>query len=346
MTREIEGEPRIGSAFVEMTVAGAKEQWRDRRGLFSALFSFGFFLLLMFALNLAINVQGRADPVVVVTGEQTAVERVLMSLGEHGIEATSGPGADVSVTVTSVSADVVVGVPGSRAPAWLEVQRAVEAAGYSPADITATEPDGFVVVDLLRANLAGVVLLGFLSATFTGTSLALVTARSRGLLRLLGTTPVRRLDYVCAQIPLRFGFAALIAVVTLIVSMVNGYSSGGGILRLSITLLVGLAMCFSFALLLGSRSRKPEIITQAAVMIPILALFATGAVFPRTVLPEWVWSVTDMLPTNWLVQAAGADLAGTATTLPIPALWALMLGATVIATLIAARSFVWDDRER
>lgn len=334
------------SAFAELSAANAKEQLRDRRGLFSVLFAFGFMLLLITLINLAVNVQGKTDPHVAVTGDPASAARVAASLEASGFRPAAEADADVVVTAQPAGATVVVGTAQGSRPAWIGVQRAVEAAGYPPADVTVTEVSGFVLDDLLRANLAGVAMLGFLSAALMGTSVQLAQARARGLLRLLGTTPIRRATFLAAQVPVRFAIAALAAVSTIVIAVACGWADALAVLRLSVTLLLGLAMCFAFALLLGSRSRRPEAVNQAAVMIPILAVFATGRMVPREILPDWVWAAADALPTNWFAQAAGADLAGTATMLPVPLLWAMMAAVTVLVWLLAARLFVWDDRER
>lgn len=331
------------SAFVELSSASAKELVRNKKGSFSILFMVGFLFLLIVGINQAVNVAGRPAPVVSVSGDASSVSSVEAAFDDAGI-ALATAGSNATVTVQGESAMVVVDT--ADPPYWFGIVDALEGAGVSSSKISVVDDTGFVQSDLVRANLATIAALGFMAITFMGTAVPLVAMRERGTLRLLGTTPLRKLTFIAAQTPVRAAAGLIVAAVVVVVSIVMGYLDFGGVLSLLVSFVLGLAMFFSFAYLLASRSRNTEFINSIAVIVPIVVMFASGDVFPKQILPDWIEVILQWLPSSWFVQAASADLVGSATMLPVPILWLMMAGCTVAMSLLAARLFVWDDRER
>ncbi|WP_423919772.1 ABC transporter permease [Frigoribacterium sp. 2-23] len=338
----------VRSAFTELSTWNAKELYRDRKGSFSILFMFFFFFLLIIGLNFVVNYGNRPEPVVAVSGEQSAVDDVMSSLERAGIPAsTSSDAAGDTDAVVVVDADrAVIMLSSEDPPRWIALASAVADTGYSSGDVVVVDDTGAPQLDLLRSNLAGVAAIGFMAITFMGTAVPVVSLRQRGTLRLLGTTPVRKLTFIAAQTPVRFGLGAVVGAVVVAVAASLGYLDVAGTLRLIVTFVLGLLMFFSFAYLLASRSRNAEIINQISVLVPVLALFASGNVFPKDFLPDGVLVALDVLPTTWFMQAAGRDLTGTEGFASVYVLWAMMLGATVVVSALAAKLFLWDDRER
>jgi ABC-type uncharacterized transport system permease subunit len=112
-------------------------------------------------------------------------------------------------------------------------------------------------------------------------------------------------------------------------------------------MLLGVAMFFALAYLLASRTRRAETVNNLAAVLPVMAIFASGSVLPPQLIPEPVAWVLNCLPTTWYMRAAAADLAGdTASEALLFLYWGLMLATTIVAAVLAARLFIWDDRER
>lgn len=130
-------------------------------------------------------------------------------------------------------------------------------------------------------------------------------------------------------------------------SVILGYSQFWQLLRLLVTMFLGVAMFFALAYLLASRTRRAETVNNVAAVLPVMAIFASGSVLPPQLIPEPVAWVLNCLPTTWYMRAAAADLAGDAASEGLLFLyWGLMLATTVVAAVLAARLFIWDDRER
>lgn len=331
------------SAFIELSSASAKELVRNKKGSFSILFLVGFLFLIIVGINQAVNVHGRPAPVVSISGESSAGSSIEAAFEEAGI-AVAPAGSNASISVRDGSAMVVLDT--ADPPYWFGIVTALEKAGIATSEISVVDDSGFEQTDLLRANLATIAALGFMALTFMGTAVPVVTMRERGTLRLLGTTPLRKLTFIAAQTPARAAAGLIVAVIVIAGSLVMGYTGVGGVLRLLVSFVLGLAMFFAFAYLLASRSRNTELINSIAVLVPIVVMFASGDVFPKQILPDWLAAALDWLPTSWFVQAASADLVGSPSMLPVPVLWLMMTGCTVVIALLAARLFVWDDRER
>jgi ABC-2 type transport system permease protein len=206
--------------------------------------------------------------------------------------------------------------------------------------------DAVLTVPFLRDNLGMILAMGVMSVAFMGTTVPLVTMRERGTLRLFGTTPVSRLSFVLAQLPVRSAVCALEAGVVLGLALALGRVDAGGVLRFLLTAAIGSVMLVSIGFLFAARSRNAELATQLTGFVPVVVLATSGTAFPIEVYPEWVRVAFEILPTTWFMQAVNADLNGVAPFLPVSVLWVLMLAAAVVATLAAARLFGWDDRER
>lgn len=332
-------------ALRELSAANARELMRSGKSIFSVLFMFGFFLVLIWALNYAINVGNRPAPVVVLSGDSPASSGTVSELSKRGIEvATSDLSNDVNAVVT-LDGDHAKVVLGEQMPDWSGIVGALEATGFANSKIAVVDGRGDPALDLFRSNLAATLMMGYAGVAFLGTAVPLVALRKRGTLRLLGTTPLRRMTFILAQTPIRFGIGAIQAVIVILLAVGYGYVGGLSLLRLLVTLLLGLALFFALGYLLASRSRNPELITQISGVLPVVVLFLSGSVFPMYILPDVVQEAIKFLPTTWFVQAASADLVGTAPFVNVYVLWGMMAAATLLLTVLAAKLFKWDHAE-
>ncbi|MGO2750273.1 MAG: ABC transporter permease [Pseudoclavibacter sp.] len=345
-----QGPVHVRSAFVELSSWNAKDLYRNKKGLFSILFMFLFFLALIVLLNFAINYGNRPEPVVVVSGDYASVEKVIGALAKENISATTGESAEIdskaNVHILVGEDQALITLNSVDSPRWIALAATVSGVGYEASNVKVVDDAGSVMVDLLRENLAGVVAIGFMAITFMGTSVPLVALRQKGTLRLLGTTPVRKLTFIAAQTPVRFALGAVVSILLVSFATALGYLDFFQVLRLAFTLFLGLTMFFAFAYLLASRSRNTEFISQISALIPIFALFASGSVLPKGILPDWVAVALNLLPTTWFIQAAGNDLVGVEGFTSVYVLWAMMICIALCSAALAARLFVWDDRER
>ncbi|MFJ3029989.1 ABC transporter permease [Curtobacterium sp. NPDC087080] len=330
---------RSREAFKQLTLLSTRELLRNIKTVIALMFMFFFFLILMAGIDFVIN-GGRPAPVAsVADGPRSA--QVVDALQERGITVRADSSATAEITVDGDRAQIVL--PAKDKPAWKELVAAVHSTGVPSAKIVVTDASGAPETDILRINLATVLVTGFMAIAFMGTSVPLVTLRQRGTLRLLGTTPVKRLSFIVAQSPIRFALGIGEALVVVLVAASQGYVESFNVLRLFVTLILGLAMLFAFAYLLASRSAHPDVITQVTGFLPVIVILTSGTVLPIDIFPDVVRYITYAFPSTWFMQAIGADIAGTDPFVPVYWLWLMMAGVGVAAALLAARLFKWDQ---
>jgi ABC-2 type transport system permease protein len=326
-------------AFKQLTLLSTRELFRNIKTVIALMFMFFFFLILMVGIDFVIN-GGRAAPVAsVADGPRSA--QIVQALQARDITVGPADSATAKITVSGDRAQIVL--PTKDKPAWKGLVRAVHSTGIPSADIVVVDASGSPETDILRINLATVLVTGFMAIAFMGTSVPLVTLRQRGTLRLLGTTPVRRLSFILAQTPVRFALGIAESVVVVVIAWSQGYVESFNIIRLFVTLVLGLAMLFAFAYLLASRSANPDVITQVTGFLPVIVILTSGTVLPIDIFPDVVRYITYAFPSTWFMQAVGADIAGTNPFISVYWLWLMMAAVGVAAALLAAKLFKWDQ---
>lgn len=329
------------AAFKQLTLLSTRELFRNIKTVIALMFMFFFFLILMIGIDFVIN-GGRPAPVVsIAEGARSA--QVMDALRDRHIKVANDDSATAKVTIDGDHAQVVL--VAKDKPTWKKIVAAVHATGIPSANIRVTDSSGAAETDILRVNLATVLVTGFMAIAFMGTSVPLVTLRQRGTLRLLGTTPVNRLSFILAQSPVRLTLGIAEAVVIVVIAWTQGYVESFNIVRLFVTLVLGLGMLFAFAYLLASRSSNPDVITQITGFLPVIVILTSGTVLPIDIFPDAVRYITHALPSTWFMQAIGADIAGAAPFISVYWLWAMMATVGAGAALLAARLFKWDQGE-
>lgn len=198
----------------------------------------------------------------------------------------------------------------------------------------------------LRAALPSILMTGIAGVAFMATTVPLVAMRDRGMLRLLGTTPLKHSTFLIAQLPARLVFVAIeVGFVVALVQLAGYANESNDYARLLGTVVIGVAMLFALATLAASRARNTAVTHQVVTMV-VMGLFVfSGAFLPRGTLPGFTEFVTNAFPTTWFAAALGRDLIGTTPFLPVLVLWGMMLTVTIIAGVLALRCFEWDQEE-
>lgn len=199
-------------------------------------------------------------------------------------------------------------------------------------------------VDMLGANLGVLLMAGFSAIALVGTAVPIVAMRERGTLRVFATTPLNRLTFLVAMLPVRLALAAAQILVVVVIAAARGGVEPAALVRLLATAILGLAMLLSVGLLVASRARSAEATQQSMAMLSILLVFASGGLVPEGILPSPVVAAMRILPTTWFADAVRADATGYTALAPVPLLWAGMALVAVVALVAAVRRFDWDGR--
>lgn len=307
----------------------------------SMLFMFVVIVTIYVSMWFAFTVLGPSPKAAVIPADV----RVSEALGHAGVPVVGLDAAERNAEVRRDGDRVSVVLDGSVGPAWNSIWVGLRDAGFADEKITVVDDGGDAKLDPLRMYLGVAALTGIASAVFIGLTVPLVGMRERGLLRLLGTTPLRRSTFLLAQVPGRSVVVLVEVLVIVVIAVWRRYVDGFDVLSLAVTVVLGSAMLFALALMFAARSRSAEATQQGMVMLTILLVFASGGIMPPSALPGFAQVVMNALPTTWFVAALSADLTGADPFVPVPVLWLFMGVGACGAFLVSARLFEWDQSE-
>ncbi|GGM51021.1 hypothetical protein GCM10012275_22380 [Longimycelium tulufanense] len=191
----------------------------------------------------------------------------------------------------------------------------------------------------------GTLSLAVSSSAILGATLTLVSWRRKQVLRRLRLAPVSVATVLTSRLLLSIGIAVVQAALFIGVASAPVFGlrlSGQWYLALPM-LVVGTLAFFSIGMLIGSFAKTEESAGALANLLVLTMGFLSGTFFPIEKAPEWLQTVSKLLPLRYLVDGLlGVMVRGQgveALTVPVVA---LLLFAIVVA-LIASQLFVWDD---
>lgn len=249
----------------------------------------------------------------------------------------------------------LVVIPGATATYWFDPSRdesrvarlsadqaLQRAAGRADPVATATREmteKGSRYVDFLVPGLLGMNLMG---TGMWGIGFSIVTARSRGLLKRLIATPMRKRHFLLGQMLGRMAF--LVPEVVLLVAfavLVFGVPVRGSILALAAVTGLG-AMAFTgIGLLVAARPRTIEGVSGLMNFVMLPMWIFSGVFFSPARFPDAIQPAIHLLPLTALndalraVMIDGVPLSAVAGELALVALW----GAAAFA--LALKLFRW-----
>ncbi|MBT2445601.1 ABC transporter permease [Streptomyces sp. ISL-43] len=337
------------SALRQLITANARELYRDGKTLFFVVF-FPLLFLGMFLGFGHLNTGGSYRVAVVASPvQQQILERIA---AEDGFSAEpwsgeAGPtqlgGYDAIVQATDGRATVTL--DSAKFGAMRTLREVLDDSGISPSRAAFRTPDGGQPFDPVKASLPTALVMALMSVAFFGTATPLIALRQRGTLRLLGTTPLRRLTFVVAQAPVRLALVAGQLILLGAVAVSLGFLSATGTVLLFATGMLGALMLFAFGYLAASRLRNPEVANGLLAVLMPLVLLLGGLFIPLEMLPGALRTLSDALPTTYLVDALNHQLTGAPSTHGLGVDWLVLTIATLIFGGLAACLFRWDQGE-
>lgn len=343
---------RPRSPLAELTLARLREFLREPEALF---WVFAFPVLLALALGLAFRgKETEMVPVGVAAGPRAAATAEALALSPALRPRVYAPAAGREALRTGKVALLVEEGdgpvyrydptrPDARA-ARLEVDDALQrAAGrvdpLRPRESRVEEP-GSRYIDFLVPGLLGLNLMG---TSMWGLGFSVVNARTRKLLKRLAATPMRRSEYLLAQMLARLVF--LVFEVALLVGfgrLAFGVEVRGSLGALAFVSLLGAASFAGLGLLVASRTRTIEGVSglMNLAMLPMWLL--SGTFFSWERFPEALHPFIRALPLTALNDALRAVMTEGR---PLSALGlelGVLLVAGTVSFLVAVRLFRWQ----
>ena len=332
------------SPLLEMTSVRIKEFLREPEAVF---WVFAFPLLLAAALGFAFRAKGPDQipvGVVAVSAADSAAERTVASLArDPGLLVRRYPPVDgrEALRTGKISLLIEPGPPAvfhfdetrpdsriARLEADDALQRAAGRQDLLEVRSEKVTEKGSRYIDFLIPGLLGMNLMG---TGIWSLAFSVTTARSRRVLKRLVATPMRRGEYLLAQILGRLVFLLPEIVVLVGIGwLLFGVAVRGSILLLVATCLLGAMSFCGLGLLIASRVKTVEGASGIANLVLMPMWILSGVFFSSERFPDAVQPLIKALPLTALNQALrgimteGRGLTGIAPQLAILIAWGLV----------------------
>lgn len=314
-----------------------------------------FPVLLSLALGIAFRAKGPEPLTVAVCSGSDAAETAQALGKDPGLRPKILAERDARESLRSGKVALVV-IPGDTLTYWFDpardesraarlaadaaLQRAAGRVDARKAELREMTEKGSRYIDFLVPGLLGMNLMG---TGMWGIGFSIVTARSRGLLKRLVATPMRKRDYLLGQMMGRMAF--LIPEVAVLVGFAHavfGVPVNGSLMALALIAGTG-AMAFTgIGLLVAARPRTIEGVSGLMNFVMLPMWIFSGVFFSPSRFPDAILPLIRLLPLTALndalraVMIDGATLASVAHELGVLAVWG------VVAFAVALRLFRWQ----
>lgn len=220
------------------------------------------------------------------------------------------------------------------------LQRAAGRVDPRPATIRKMSERGSRYIDFLIPGLLGLNLMG---TGMWGIGFAIVTARSKHLLKRLIATPMKRSDYLLSQIGGRLVFLVPEVVILLAFAwFAFGVPIRGSFLLLATATFLGAITFAGLGLAVASRARTVEGVSGLMNFVMMPMWIGSGVFFSITRFPKVIQPALRLLPLTAVIDALrsimleGAGWSAVSDELALAAAWA------AASFLVAFWFFRWD----
>jgi ABC-2 type transport system permease protein len=193
--------------------------------------------------------------------------------------------------------------------------------------------------DPLDFLVPGVLALAVMSTAMVSLGIATGFERRYGVLKRLGSTPLGRSGLLTAKTLTVVVVEVIQAVIIVVAGVLLGWSPGGGILEAIGVMAIGTVAFAGLGLLMAGTLRAEATLAVANGGY-LLLLVLGGMAYPLSKLPLALQDIARVLPAAPLAECLRGALTGEG----IPgARLSILIGWAVLAPLLAARSFRWEE---
>jgi len=191
----------------------------------------------------------------------------------------------------------------------------------------------------------GILSWGLATSAIFGSALTLVNWRKKQVLRRIRLAPVGTGTVISSRLLVTIGTSVLQAILFVAVAMtpVFGLKLAGQWWLALPLLILGSLSFFAIGVLVGAIAKSEEAATGITNVIVLPMAFLSGTFFPLQNAPQWLQTVSEVLPLRHLndgmvdVLVRGKGIEALAT----PA--AVLIGFTIVVGFAASRVFSWED---
>lgn len=198
---------------------------------------------------------------------------------------------------------------------------------------------GAPTIDVL---MAGYLVYVMATSAIMGLAETVADYRDKGILRRLRVTPLRPWQILGSHALTHAAMSALGTVLLITVGYVAfGVNLPASWAAAALALLLSLTSMLAVGFLLAAVMPSVRTTQAVAAAVYFPAIFVSGALFPREVLPEFAQRLGNVLPMSYAVRAIREAWTGGMVD------WvslAILAGTTLVLTAIAVRMFRWEPR--
>lgn len=218
-----------------------------------------------------------------------------------------------------------------------------ELTGQSPplnVELTSTDTANLSQMDYLIAGLMGFTIL---SLAIFGMANGFPADKKTGSLRRLRASPLRASQIILAT-ALEYMIIGLISLALLlaVAIMLFDFNMRGDYLTLTVFSIVGIFCLFGFGLAIGGWAKNENQSAPLSNLIAFPMMFLSGVFFPIYLMPEWLQSISRLLPLTPVIDGIraivteGAGLMSLGGEFLVIAIW------TVVIYTLAFKVFRWE----
>lgn len=336
---------------IELTLARLRELVREPEALFWA-----FLFPVLISVALAIAFPARATQAVVVAVEPgpraETVRQILADVPDVTLRDVAPGEQERALREGTVHLVLIATDPptyrfdGEREEsrvARLIVDDALQrAAGRADSFMAREEPVRIAGSRYIDQLIPGLVGLGIMSTGMWGVGFSIVQARLRKVLKLLVASPMRRREYLLAQIQARLMFLAPeVAVPLSFGALALGVPIHGSLAAITVVSVVGALAFAALGLLAASRVRTFEAISGIINLVMTPMWILSGVFFSASNFPDVFQPIIQFLPLTALVDALRAVVLEGATITDVRGELVLLSLWVAIPFGVALRLFRW-----
>ncbi len=334
-----------------LTLARVRELLREPEAIF---WVFAAPVLLAMALGLAFRSSEPPELAVGVQDGPGAAWVVSVLQDEPGIQPLTLDAEDARVRLRTGKVELVV-IPGEPLTYWFDPTRPdsryarlriddtlQRSAGRADARETGTlemTEKGSRYIDFLIPGLLGMNLMG---TGMWGIGFSIVMSRSKQLLKRLVASPMRKIDFLTAQILGRLVFLVLeVGAIVIFARLVFGVPLRGSLTAFAIVCVLGAMVFAGLGLLVASRARTIEGVSGIMNIVMLPMWICSGIFFSTSRFPDVMQPAVQALPLTALNDALRAIMLDGATLMSQSSELAIIVVWTAASVAAALAIFRW-----
>lgn len=190
----------------------------------------------------------------------------------------------------------------------------------------------------------GILAMNMMFSALWGVGYIIVRYRKNGVLKRLKATPLTAFEYLTAQALSRIFLLVFTLVIVWIGSdLLFSFHVAGSYLDLLVVFIFGSLSLTSIGLLLAARGTSEEFTSGALNFIAWPMMFLSEVWFSLEGAPQWVKTLSQVLPLTHLLQAARKIMNDGATLADVSGECFIMLATTAVCLVMGAVLFSWND---